>query len=294
MNRNRLLIGLSIAVILAFMLSSFVYRVFKQATAPRPADTTDHIVVAASNLQLGTRLNSGNVKLISWPSGKPMAGMLTLLADAENRALITPVAENEPILEAKLASTRSGAGLPATIPEGMRALSVAVNEVVGVAGFVIPGTMVDVLVTGNLPGGSTNVTRTILENVRVLAAGQKIEQDRDGKPQTVPVITLLVSPEDAAKLTMAANQGKLQLALRNTVDSKVVAPAPVLQATLFGGSAPPPPPAKHTGPGKPPQPPPAPYLIEVISGSKRENKSFPAATADAATGKPNDQSSSKP
>jgi pilus assembly protein CpaB len=290
MNRNRLLIGLSVAVILAFMLSSFVYRVFKQATAPRPVETTDHIVVAASSLQLGTRLNSGNVKLISWPGSKPMAGMLTRIEDVENRALITPVAENEPILEAKLASTRSGAGLPATIPEGMRALSVAVNEVVGVAGFVIPGTMVDVLVTGSLPGGSTNVTRTILENVRVLAAGQKIEQDRDGKPQTVPVITLLVSPEDAAKLTMAANQGKLQLALRNTVDSKVVAPAPVLQATLFGGSAPPPPP-KHTGPGKPPSPPPSPYVIEVITGSKRENKSFPATTAEAPTGKPNDQSS---
>ena len=221
-----------------------------------------------------------------------MAGMLTRIEEVENRALITPVAENEPILEAKLASTRSGAGLSATIPEGMRALSVSVNEVVGVAGFVIPGTMVDVLVTGNLPGGSTNVTRTILENVRVLAAGQKIEQDRDGKPQTVPVITLLVSPEDAATLTMAANQGKLQLALRNTVDTKVVAPSPVLQATLFGGSAPPPPP-KHTGPGKPPQPPPSPYAIEVISGSKRENKFFPA-TADAATGKPNDQSSPKP
>ena len=110
MNRNRLLIGLSIAVIVGFMLSSFVYRVFKQATAPRPAETTDHIVVAATSLQLGTRLDSGNVKLISWPGSKPMAGMLTRLEDAENRALITPVAENEPILEAKLASTRSGAG----------------------------------------------------------------------------------------------------------------------------------------------------------------------------------------
>ena len=167
-----------------------------------------------------------------------MAGMLTRIEDVDNRALITPVAENEPILEAKLGSTRSGAGLSATIPEGMRALSVSVNEVVGVAGFVIPGTMVDVLVTGNLPGGSTNVTRTILENVRVLAAGQKIEQDRDGKPQTVPVITLLVSPEDAAKLTMAANQGKLQLALRNTVDTKVVAPSPVFAMLSLPPSSP--------------------------------------------------------
>ena len=133
----------------------------------------------------------------------------------------------------------------------MRALSVSVNEVVGVAGFVTPGTMVDVLVTGNLPGGSTNVTRTILENVSVLAAGQKIEQDREGKPQTVPVITLLVTPEDAAKLTMAANQGKMQLALRNTVDTKVVAPSPVLQATLFGGSRRPHR-RKQLAPGRPP------------------------------------------
>ena len=105
MNRNRLLIGLAIAVVVGFMLSSFVYRVFKQATAPRPPDTTDHIVVAASNLQLGTRLDANNVKLISWPSGKPVAGMFTRMEEAENRALITPVAENEPILEAKLAST---------------------------------------------------------------------------------------------------------------------------------------------------------------------------------------------
>ena len=117
------------------------------------------------------------------------------------------VAANELILDNKLAPKEAGAGLPAVIPQGMRALSVAVNDVVGVAGFVTPGTMVDVLVTGKIEGGShgteDTITRTILENVRVLAAGQKIEQDREGKPQTVPVITLLVSPEDAGRLAMA-------------------------------------------------------------------------------------------
>src|SRR5262249_7947828 len=161
---------------------------------------------------------------------------------------------------------------------GMRALSVAVNDVVGVAGFVMPGTMVDVLVTGKVPGGrgtEDSVTRTILENVRVLAAGQKIEQDREGKPQTVPVITLLVSPEDAAKLAMASTQGKIQLALRNTVDSKKVEPPAVLQAVLFGGPAPVAAPApKRMGPGKPAALPPPLYVIEVISGGKRENKTF--------------------
>jgi pilus assembly protein CpaB len=277
MNRNRLIIGLMVAVVVAFILATFVYRVFKQASITPAAKATQHIVVASVPLQLGTRLDANNVKLVDWPSGLPVAGMMTRIEDVANRALITPVAQNEPIMEAKLASQQSGAGLSATIPEGMRALSVSVNEVVGVAGFVIPGTMVDVLVTGNIPAGSGTVTRTILENVRVLAAGQKIEQDRDGKPQTVPVITLLVNPEDASKLTMAANQGKLQLALRNTIDTKVVSPAPVLQATLFGGALPAPP-VKHSGSSKAPPPPPAPYVIEVITGNKRENKSFPGST----------------
>ena len=277
MNRNRLIIGLVVAVVVAFILATFVYRVFKQASITPAAKATQHIVVASVPLQLGTRLDASNVKLVDWPSGLPVAGMMTRIEDVANRALITPVAQNEPIMEAKLASQQSGAGLSATIPEGMRALSVSVNEVVGVAGFVIPGTMVDVLVTGNIPAGSGTVTRTILENVRVLAAGQKIEQDRDGKPQTVPVITLLVNPEDASKLTMAANQGKLQLALRNTIDTKLVSPAPVLQATLFGGALPAPP-VKHSGSSKAPPPPPAPYVIEVITGNKRENKSFPGST----------------
>jgi pilus assembly protein CpaB len=276
MNQNRMILGLAIAIVLAFLLSSFVYRQFKQATSSK-AVVTQHIVVAASPLQLGTRVDATNLRLIPWPTGEPVTGMFTRIEDCSNRALITPVVANELILESKLASKESGAGLPATIPEGMRALSVAVNEVVGVAGFVIPGTMVDVLVTGRLgsggQGSNENITRTILENVRVLAAGQKIEVDREGKPQTVPVITLLVSPDDAAKLAMASTQGKIQLALRNTIDSKRVDPPPVLEAVLFSGGAAPPP--KRTGPAKVAPPPPSAYVIEVITGNKRENKSFP-------------------
>ena len=272
MNRNRLIVGLLIAIVVAFLLSMFVYRGYKQATAFRPAPVTKHIVVAAVPLPLGTRLTAENVRLMPWPEGEPLAGMFTRIEDCVGRALITAVTENEAILEPRLAALPSGAGLPATIPEGMRALSVAVNDVVAVAGFVQPGTMVDVLVTGSAGGGGSQITRTILEDVPVLAAGQKIEQDRDGKPQTVPVMTLLVSPQDADRLTMAASQGKIQLALRNTIDTKMVSPPPVLQAALFGGAAPPPKPA---GVSKAPPPPPALYMIEVISGTKRENKSFP-------------------
>lgn len=278
MNQNRMLIGLVFAVAIALGLSTYVYKQFKQVSTAKPR-ATGHIVVAASALQLGTRVEASNLRLISWPADEPIAGMFTRIEDCANRALITPVAANEPILDAKLAPKESGAGLPAVIPEGMRALSVAVNDVVGVAGFVTPGTMVDVLVTGKTStssnGSEQSITRMILENVRVLAAGQKIEQDREGKPATVPVITLLVSPGDAAKLAMASTEGKIQLALRNTIDTKKVEPPSVLEATLFsGGSAPAP--VKHiVVKSAGPAPPPSPYVIEVITGNKRENKSFP-------------------
>ena len=236
MNSNRLL-GLAVAIILGIVASMFVYRQFQAASAPKPVVKMQQIVVAAEPLKLGTRVNASNLKTIPWPQGQPVAGMFTKVDDVANRALITSVAENEPILESKLASLQSGAGLAATIPEGMRAMSVAVNDVVGVAGFVTPGTMVDVLVTGAATGGG-NITRTILENVRVLAAGQKVEQDKEGKPQTVPVITLLVTPDDAAKLAMASTEGKIQLALRNTIDTKNMSPPAVMQTSLFASGAP--------------------------------------------------------
>jgi pilus assembly protein CpaB len=284
MNTNRLLIGLVIALVIAFLLSSFVYKQFQKASITKPS-ATQPLVVAAVPLPLGTRLDASNVRVIQWPANQQVAGMFTRVEDVANRAIITPLAENEPVLEAKLSPKEAGAGLSSTIPEGMRALSVAVNEVVGVAGFVIPGTNVDVLVTGQVRGGASgggaNITRTILENVRVLAAGQKIEHDRDGKPLTVAVITLLVSPDDANKLTMAATQGRIQLALRNTIDTKKNDPPPVLDASVFSAEGAVAKPIKSSGkkgvvrPSAPP-----PYVIEVITGNKRENKSFPTTSAN--------------
>ena len=286
MNTNRLLIGLVVALVVAFLLSSFVYKQFQKASIIKPT-STQSLVVAAVPLPLGTRLDSSNVRVIQWPANQSVAGMYTRVEDVANRAIITPLAENEPVLEAKLSPKESGAGLSSTIPEGMRALSVAVNEVVGVAGFVIPGTMVDVLVTGRViggnAGGSANITRTILENVRVLASGQKIEPDREGKPQTVAVITLLVTPDDAAKLTMASTQGRIQLALRNTVDTKKNDPKAVLDASLFSAEGAATKPVAHPGGKRSTAPPaaPPPYVIEVITGNKRENKSFPNSGANA-------------
>jgi pilus assembly protein CpaB len=283
MNTNRVIIGLVLAIIVALLLSAYVYHAFQQASASAVKQVpTQQIVVAKVPLELGTRLTAAVVQTIPWPGDTLVPGMLTRTQDAEGRAVIAPLVANEMILESKLAPKEAGAGLQATIPEGMRALSVAVNDVIGVAGFVIPGTSVDVLVTGQIPGatqnGAQNVTRTILEDVRVLAAGQKIEQDRDGKPQTVPVVTLLVSPKDAATLTMASTMGKIQLVLRNTIDSKTLAPEPVLQAVVFGSGAPlsAVKPAVRQAVVHPPvvtvRPP---FTVEIIIGGKRETKSFP-------------------
>jgi pilus assembly protein CpaB len=163
------------------------------------------------------------------------------------------------------------------IPPGMRAVSVRVNEVIGVAGFVVPGTRVDVLLTGNPSGAPEQQTTTVLENVAVIATGQKLERNTAGEPQLTPVITLLVSPDDAQKLTLATTQGKIQLALRNPLDTKQQELASVGTNALYKGVAAPPPAAalrpkstKHVVKAQAPPPPLAVYSVEVIKGTKRE------------------------
>ena len=278
MNRNRMLVGLAIALLVGLLTARFVYKRLQQAGAEQPVVATGHIVVAAAPLPLGSRLRAADLRLIAWPAGTALAGSFSQVEDCVDRALITAVVENEPILAAKLAAKEAGAGLPAVIPEGMRAVSVRVDDVVAVAGFVTPGTMVDVLVTaeaGGGAGGAGGVTNTILQDVRVLAAGQKVEQDKEGKPQTVSVVTMLVTPEQANKLTMASTDGRIHLALRNTIDTKLVDSPPVYMISLLGArpqSAPKASPRiKATAPPSPP-----PLVIEVIRGDKKDTATFPA------------------
>ena len=273
MNWQRLGTGLMVSLVIGLAAGFIVFTQFKKMASAKSMPTVQ-VVVSSKALPLGTRLTQGDVRMVTWPASQPVQGMFTNVNDVVNRAVITSMVENEPLLEGKLAPKEGGAGLSATIPDGMRAVSVSVNDVIGVAGFVVPGTMVDVLVTGGTNYG--NVTRTILENVRVMAAGQKVEQDREGKPLMVPVITLLVSPQDANALTMASTQGRIQLALRNTLDAKKVDPPPVLQAFLFGGMpTPPPQTAKVVRPAPKAAPtPPDLFNVEVIRGDKKEESKF--------------------
>jgi len=277
MDQKRLALGLLVALVFGLVAARYVFiqlRNAKMATVTK-TEPTGKIVVAAKRIELGQRLTTADLREIPWPDATKPHGAFVRINDCLDRALITPVVENELILEEKLAPKEAGGGLSVAIPEGTRAISVRVDDVVSVAGFVVPGTMVDVLVTGNTQGGDS-ITRTILQDLRVLAVGQKSEPDREGKPQTYTVVTLLVTPEEAEKVTMASTEGKIHLALRNTIDTKQVNPPPVDRASLFAGAPPPRPQApkvRREAPPPAPKPPEA-YVIDVIQGDKHVSQSF--------------------
>ena len=276
MNRDRMLIGLGVALVVAFLASRYVYVQLREAqTAARvgkPMKLTP-VVVAARPLKMGQPLGADDLKLVEWPEGKQPAGTFSRREDCLGRALIVPVAENEAILEQRLASREAGSGLAVVIPLGMRAVSVGVDDVVAVAGFVTPGTLVDVMVTGTGPAGP--VTRTLLEHIRVLAVGQQLQADSSGKPQTAPVVTLLVTPEEAQRLTLAAAEGRIRLALRNTVDIANANLPPSQGAALFQGAAPLQVARKVAPKAGRRAPPPPPYTVQVIQGDKVETQTFP-------------------
>lgn len=281
MNRNRALIALVVAIVIAVIASRFVYRQIQNASAVKPIEVS-HVVVASRPLALGTPLTAQDLALITWPKDTPLAGSFSRIQDCIGRSVITPVSKNEAILEAKLAPKEAGVGLPAAIPVGMRAVSVRVDDVVGVSGFAMPGTMVDVMATGTPQGGDDSLTRTIIQDVRVLAAGQTVEQDTQGKPHTVGVVTLLLTPKQADQLTMASTDNRIHLALRNTIDTKIVEKAePVFKSALLLGGAQPHPsagggghhaPRRAVRPEKPAGP--APYVVEVIKGNKKTDQTF--------------------
>jgi pilus assembly protein CpaB len=217
MNRTRLLMIGVVALALGAFVSLFVYKnlVGRPATVEAGAD----VIVAADDIQVGSRVEEHDVRIARFPvSGLP-PGAFTKRSQVMSRGVIIPISRGEFILPSKLAPENAGSGLPALIPPGMRAVSVRVNEVVSVAGFVGPGTRVDVLLTGTPNGSSESQTTTVLQNVAVIASGQRLERNAAGEAQSTPVITLLASPEDAERLTLASSEGKIQLVLRNPLDT---------------------------------------------------------------------------
>ena len=274
MARIRIFLVLVLALTAGGAFAFGTYRYIQQAPGRAEAMATRPVIVAAVNLDLGAELRPEDVRIVEWPATAVPATAFASADEVVGRGLILPVVANEPILSNKLAAKGAGSGLPPIIPDGMRALSVRVNDVVGVAGYVLPGTHVDVVATVNPTQQHTDVTsKVILTNVLVLAAGTKIERDTDeGKPVSVSVVTLLVNPSEAERLTLASTEGKIQLALRNPLD-KAAPATPGIRPGALMGSAPlarpgaaRPRPVAQTASAAPPAPLPT---VEMIRGDKR-------------------------
>ena len=220
MNRTRLLMigGLALAI---GLLASFT--VFNQLKASRFGgnEGSTQVLVAANDIQVGSKLADRDVRLASFPLSSVPPNTYSRKSQVIGRGAVLPISKGEFILPSKLAAEDAGAGLPSMIPPGMRAVSVRVNDVVSVAGFVQPGTRVDVLATGNQGSSNERQTTTVLENVAVIAVGRSLlDRVMTGETQNASVITLLVSPDDAQKLTLASQEGRIQLSLRNPLDTK--------------------------------------------------------------------------
>lgn len=269
----RTILVLVVALTAAGLASLAVYRAIQRVPVRQVEVGTQMVVVAAKPLPVGALVGRDDVRLIAWPTKSPIAGGLARAEDAVGRGLLNPVAENEPITETKLAPRGAGAGLPPTIPVGMRAISVKVDEVVAVAGFTVPGTHVDLLVT--VTDQQEARTRVVVSNLQVLTSGTRYDQQesKDGKPIPSTVVTLLATPDDAEKIALASAGGRVILALRNPLDDVPTNTPGVRLASLTGPPAPPP--VVRSVEGRkvvtpaPAPPPPKHYTVEAIKAAKR-------------------------
>jgi len=284
MARKRIMTVLLVAMVVGAMFAFGTYRYVgaTPATTGQAMDTA-RVVVAAANMDVGTALRAEDLRVIDWPAKAVPEGAFHKPEELVGRGLIQPVVTYEPLLPGKLSSPEAGAGLPPVIPEGMRALSVRVNDVIGVAGYVLPGNRVDVIVTVSPTDKHDDMTsKLILPNVQVLTSGTRIERDVEkDKPVSVSVVTLLVDPEQAERLTLASTEGKIQLALRNPLDKTAPQTLGVKPAVLLAGAAAPARPASAAAVGRrsgavrtaaAPAAAPVSPVVEIIRGDKRSHE----------------------
>lgn len=266
--RNRVVYMLTAALVTGGLAAYLAYSVLRDPgeTDARAAEVeVVDVAVAARDMSAGSVVDPEDVKLVEWPAHSVPSGFSRSPSEVQGRGLLTDVKANEPLLSSKLASKEAGGGLSIVIPPGKRAMSVEVDEVVGVAGFVLPGTRVDVLVTlDQAAGEEIPRTRLLLQNIRVASAGQSTQRDAEGEPQTVPVVTLLVDPEEAEKLALASSKGSIRLALRNSLDTDTVSTPGIRANRLISDPPSPRPPTRSVqrrGPRR--------YEVDVYRGPER-------------------------
>jgi pilus assembly protein CpaB len=289
---NKRLLGvLLFALIVSAGATLVLYRMIASRVAAQAAPPSTHLLVATRDLALGTLVKESDLQEIEWPGAVP-AQAITKTEDVLERGVISPIYAGEPFLQTRLAPKGAGAGLAATIPPGKRAVAIRVNDITSVAGFVTPGMRVDVLILGTPPSGSQALgtqTKTLLQNMEVLSAGQQIERDREGKPVSVPVVNMLVTPEQAEVLSLASQDARIQLVLRNPMDTEEAKTQGTAMASLWTGQRPTKPapsvnavkprpaavPVPVLEPPKPTPPKPLPpIIVQIIHGANKTEAKF--------------------
>ena len=216
---RRFLTVLAMSVVLALVVSAMFYQMSARASRSKPKQIEYRdLVTAGQPLTVGTMVKREELKVGKIPADLFPRGGFSKVEEVIDRPVVSNILLDEPVLEGRLAARGSGMGLAPIIPPGMSAVSVLVNDVVGVAGFVLPGMRVDVLVTGRPPKYEGTITTTVLQNIVVLSAGQTLQPETRGQAINTPVVTLLVTPDQAEVLTLAGNEGRIQLVLRNGAD----------------------------------------------------------------------------
>jgi pilus assembly protein CpaB len=284
MNR-RLVTILLCAFFVAAGASFVVYRLVGKQINSKKKSTM--VVFAMRDLEIGTLVKATDLKT-GEILGEASKDVLLKPESAIGRGVVSALYAGEPVSERRLALMGSGAGLAATIPQGMRACAVKVNEVVGLAGFAVPGMRVDVLISGKTPSAADAggmMVKTLLQNIEVLSAGKNFQRDNEGKPVEVQVVNLLVTPEQAELLSLAGgNETRIQLVLRNPMDHELAKPPGTDIASLYGvvkakapatvvrrAAATTPRVEKPTAAAPPPPPV---FVVSVINGSKHTEQKF--------------------
>jgi pilus assembly protein CpaB len=264
MNSRRITHAFIIALLIASMCTYFINRSISRS-AGKPVHDSLKYVAPAKDISVGELLKADDVKVVEWPTTNAIHGAFVHPEDVIGRVVLYPIALGQPLTDKYLSVAGAGSGLAGKIPDGMRAIALRSDEVVGVAGFLIPGSRLDVLVTYHTDKSPEPMTSTVLQNAEVIAAGHQVTPDPEGKPAAATVVTLLLTPDEAERAVLASTQGTIHFVLRNASDKGRTQSSPTMLSQLSGAASVARTTASPRGARHIPQ---AKYQVETILGDK--------------------------